>query len=238
MKNLILFLTILTLTTARGATIADWTFENSKPNGIEFAGSWYTNVTAEIGLGTASAWHSSFALYSAFPGNGSSAAFGVTNGWSVGDFYQLAVSTVGDQNISLSYDQSGTSTGPGTFYLEYSTDGNTFTQFGSNYSVTVGNWTYLTVNTNTTFNFDLSSVSAIDGQQMVYFRIVDASATAIDGGPVEGYEDDRVDNVVISAQAVPEPAAMTLAAVGGLFFALSLKRSSAGTHQVTRSEHG
>jgi hypothetical protein len=116
-----------------------------------------TNVTAEIGSGTASTWHSGFEAYSSFPGNGSRAAFGATNSWAVGDLYQFAVSTLGYQNLTITYDQAGNLHGPGTFYLAYSTDGNTFTKIGTDYSVGLGSWTFNTVSTTNSFSFNPNS---------------------------------------------------------------------------------
>jgi hypothetical protein len=176
-------------------------------------------VVAEIGSGTASALHSGAAVYSSGPGNGSSRGFGVTNSWTVGDFFQFAVTTTGYQGISISYDQAGTSRGPSTFYLAYSTDGSTFTKFGSDYQVQLGSWNTTTVNTTTSYTFDLGSVTAINDSPTVYFRVVDDSTLAINGGIVGGYQDDRIDNFLISAQQVPEPPTMALTTLGvcGIF---------------------
>ena len=220
-------LAILPLASAN--TLAKWTFETSRPYGFRSPGTWFTNVVAEIGSGTASAFHSGVGLYSAGPGNGSSSAFGVTNSWTVGDFFQFAVSTTGHQGISLSYDQAGTAHGPGTFFLAYSTDGSSFTQFGSNYQVLLGNWSPFTPSTANTFVFDLSSLTSLNNQPIVYFRIVDASSVAIDGGTVNGYEDDRIDNFVISAQLVPEPGTTVLAVLGGVCSLLLSARKRLGT---------
>jgi hypothetical protein len=215
MKKLIILLGVFTvLQLLRADTIAKWTFETSKPGAFKSAGNWFTNITAEVGVGTASALHGSSTIYSSTPGNGSFASFGATNGWSVGDFYQFVVNTVGFNNISISFDQTGTATGPSIFFLEYSNDGNTFTKFGSDYTLKLGNWNSSTANITNSFNFDLSSISSIINQSTVYFRIVDDSTVAINGGVVSGYQDDRVDNVLISAQPVPEPASMALLVSG------------------------
>ena len=55
--------------------------------------------------------------------------------WSVGDYYQFQVSTLGDPNVALAWDQTSSTTGPRDFLLQYSTNGTTFTPFGSQYSV-------------------------------------------------------------------------------------------------------
>ena len=97
--------------------------------------------------------------------------------------------------------------GPGTFFLEYSIDGNAFTKFGNDYSVKTGNWTPVAGSTTNSYSFDLSAISSLNNQSTVYFRIVDDSALAIDGTTItsNAYSDDRLDNMVISATTIPEP---------------------------------
>ncbi len=227
MKKLIVFITVLTaLQFVKADTLAKWTFDASPPGGNFAPGVWLTNVTAETGSGTASARHSGFTGYAGVleSGNGSAGSFAATNGWAVGDFYQFAVSTAGYQDVQISFDQAGSLTGPKFFSLEYSTDGNSFTQFGSDYAVKLGNWRTSAVSTTNSYNFDLSSVAAINGQSTVYFRLVDDSTTSIVGGTVTGFEDDRVDNFLISAQVVPEPSITALALAGGAWAALVIKR--------------
>ena len=122
---------VLSASAAHATTIATWTFETSQPGVVDGpaapgAGIYITNITAEVGTGTASGLHAGAATYSSPAGNGSSHSFS-GNTWAVGDFYQFAVSTVGAQNIQVSYDQTSSGTGPGQFYLAYSTDGVNFT---------------------------------------------------------------------------------------------------------------
>jgi hypothetical protein len=218
--------TFVVIQIARADTLAKWTFETSKPYGFMMPGSWYTNVAAEIGSGTGSAWHSDFEIYASYPGNGSSAAFGMTNSWNVGDFYQFAASTVGYQNITISFDQTGNYVGPGIFYLAYSTDGNNFTRFGSDYSVKLGAWNYSTVNTNNSYSFNLGAVTAMNNQSLVYFRIIDDSTQSIGGGTAVPGGDNRIDNFLISAQVVPEPTTIQLGLLSGVLgiFRLFRKR--------------
>jgi hypothetical protein len=224
-KFIVWFALLTTLQFTKADTLAEWTFETSHPVGPRSAGVWFTNVTAEIGSGTASGFHSGNASYSPYVGNGSAYSFGASNTWAVGDFFQFAVSTTGYQNIQISYDQVGNSTGPGTFFLAYSTDGSIFTKFGSDYAVSAGKWSS-TISTNAnSFSFNLNSITAINGQSIVYFRVVDDSTIAIGGGTVTGLEDDRIDNFLVSAQPVPEPSVMALAVLGA-FGAFVLKRKS------------
>jgi hypothetical protein len=69
------------------------------------------------------------------------------------------------------------------------------------------------------FGFNLSSILGVNNQAEVYFRVIDDSTTAINGSPYVPGGDDRIDNFMISAQVVPEPATLTLsgmAVVGGV----------------------
>ncbi len=88
----------------------------------------------------------------------------------------------------------------------------------------LGNWNSVSVSTTNSYSFDLSSITAINDQPTVYLRVVDGSTLAIDGGAVSGYQDDRIDNFLVSAQPVPEPATIGLAALGGVCALFNLKR--------------
>ena len=88
---------------AHADTLADWTFESSIPaTSGPFA--------AEIGTGAASGHHASTSTYSSPAGNGSAHSFS-SNTWAAGDYYQFSTSTLGDSAISLSFDQTSSSTG-------------------------------------------------------------------------------------------------------------------------------
>ena len=137
------------------------------------------------------------------------------------------MSTVGFSGITVSYDQIGSATGPGHFDFEYSTDGTTFTSFGSIYNlVSAPSW-----NPNTpsgsgaeSFSFDLSSITALNNISAAYFRVVDQSATtggAINGGNVGTGGTGRIDNFVV---AVPEPSTIALAGIGGVAALLAFRR--------------
>ncbi len=207
MKTLFAFLALLAvLQFAKADTLAQWTFETSRPAGFESGGNWFPNITAEVGLGTASALHSMPTFYSAIPGNGSMYGFGASNTWSRGDFYQFAVSSAGYQNITISYDQTGTAPGPSSFYLEYSIDGNIFTKFGNDYTVNFGGWNTTTRNAADLLSFDLSSIVSINDQSALYFRIVDDTTGTF-------IATDRIDNVLISGQPVPEPSSRAVICV-------------------------
>ncbi|HEY1663595.1 MAG TPA: hypothetical protein VGI03_14350 [Verrucomicrobiae bacterium] len=226
----ILILTALGLSCASAQTVtnlADWTFETSVPAS---AGPF----NPEIGSGSASGSHASgSAVYSNPAGDGSSHSFS-SNFWGVNDYYQFSTTLdLADftySSFTLSYDQNGSSTGPGTFYLAYSTDGTTYIKFGSDYTLTSGiTWNAGTPGQATIESDDLSSIAALDTASTVYFRLVDDSSTAINGSGVGTSGSDRVDNFSISATVVPitpspEPTTLAFALLGGVAGILALQR--------------
>ena len=199
---------------AHADTISQWTFESSAPTS---AGPFL----AEVGNGTAMAFHAGATTYSSPAGNGSSHSFSSTN-WLQEDYYQFSVSTLGFSNLSVSWDQTSSNTGPKDFELEYSTNGTTFTDLAA-YSVLpngTGNpaWNQNTSSAVYGFSQNLSSVSALNNQSSVLFRLVDVGTDAANGGSVASGGTDRVDNFTVagnSAAPVPLPAAVWLLS-GGL----------------------
>ncbi len=226
-------LAVLSLTAAKADVIADWTFQTSaSTNNIIGAGlatgSTQSGVLADIGTGTANAFHATAATAWSIPsGNGSSNSWSANN-WNLGDYFQFSVSTTGFQNIIVSYDQTGSATGPGHFNFEYSTDGSTFTPVGSIYNlVSTPSWNPNTASGAATesFSYDLSLITALNNLPVVYFRIVDQSATtggAINAGNIGTAGTDRVDNFLVAT--VPEPASLALGLVGGFAYLLALYR--------------
>jgi hypothetical protein len=187
-------------------TLADFTFETSQPNGPG-------PFNAEVGLGSASASHAGTAAFSSPAGNGSSHSYSA-NVWAVGDFYQVQVSTLGFQSITLSYDQISSATGPGTFKLQWSTDGTTFNNFGSDYNVLVNAapnaWSTTAANhiTTSTFTDDLSSVTQLNNDATIFLRFVDdstQSASQVNGGTLvlATAGTDRMDNIIVTGTAIP-----------------------------------
>ena len=224
------------LVTVQAQTIADWTFETTQPGVVDGpaspgAGVWITNILAEVGSGTASGFHAGAATYSSPAGNGSVRSFSSAL-WAVGDFYQFETSTLGLNNITLSYDQVSSGTGPGTFQLAYSTDGVSFTSIGTTYTVLDNglapnaSWNATTANPVYTFSDDLSAITAIDNAATVYFRLIDSGTEDAAGTANVGTGGtDRVDNFTV-AQAVPEPASIALAGLGVLALLIIRRRRS------------
>ncbi len=191
---------------AFGDTIAKWTFETSQPGVVTLpaqpgAGVWLTNIVAETPTGIAAGYHAGATTYSSSTGNGSSHSFSSTT-WAVGDCYQFAVRTVGFQNMLVSFDITRSATGPGTFALQYSTDGSTFTQFGSTFNVLTNgtgapSWNATTASSAYTVSIDLSSITALNNAPIVYFRLADAVAPSSSAGTL------RVDNFLVSGSTIP-----------------------------------
>ncbi|HEY1717869.1 MAG TPA: PEP-CTERM sorting domain-containing protein, partial [Verrucomicrobiae bacterium] len=114
-----------------------------------------------------------------------------------------------------------------TFQLAYSTDGTTFNNVGSTYVIPSGvTWTSGTANPldNTSFSYDLSSITALNNVSAVYFRIVDSATTSINGSTASTSGTDRVDNFTVTS--VPEPSILALAAMGGTAFLTMFRRKS------------
>lgn len=204
----------LILRPACADTVANWTFEsltlgsahtNTPPDG------WLNNIAPETDNGNngmASSFHATTnTAFSISAGNNSSQSLSA-NRWSVNDYYQFTVSTIGFKDIILSYDQIGTSTGPGSFQLTYSTNGTDFATFGSAYNISSDNWT--------SFTPDLSPIGDLNNQSSVIFRVMDVSGVAINGGPVAWNGASRIDNFFVTATLVPEPAITVLSIVGGV----------------------
>jgi hypothetical protein len=209
---------LLVAAPAFAQTIATWSFESSLP-------STSGPIAPEVGSGSASIFHASASTYSSPAGNGSSHSYS-SNGWSVNDYYQFQASSLGDAGLSLTWDQTSSSTGPKDFGLSYSTDGVNFTNV-ENYTVLVNGspnpaWNGTTTSSLYTNTVNLSSVAALDNQATVYFRLTDLDTVAENGGAVQAAGTDRVDNVSITA--VPEPATYALI-LGAASFAFGLGRN-------------
>jgi len=228
-KSIVLvFCAFLSVQASNASTLADWTFESSSV--VPYApgvNTPTTNFYAELGsdAGTAAAFglHAGSATYSSVLGNGSLESLSST-AWAKGDYYQFSVALDLIDNtysgIKVSFDQNGSTTGPKTFYLAYSRDGLTFTEFGSDYVIPSGvSWNGSTPNHSTQFSDDLSSITALNVASVLYFRIVDDSPTA--GGAINGNNvgtggTDRVDNFTVNATVTPtpEPSPFALVAFG------------------------
>jgi hypothetical protein len=212
---------------AMAGTIANWTFETSQPAGAATANTSFGTIAPEVGVGVASGLHATATTYSTPAGNGSAHSFS-SNMWSVGDYYQFQVSTVGQTQIGLLFDQTSSSTGPRDFKVQYSTNGTTFTDTGFTTQAPINGapnvaWNATTASSVFTRFVDLSTISAVENIPALYLRIADTSTTSAGGGTVATAGTDRVDNVQVLTQ-VPEPCSLLLVLCGMAGFGLARRR--------------
>ncbi len=208
----------LAIQSANADTIASWTFESSVPAAAgPFA--------PEVGAGSALGSHlNASTVYSNPVGNGSAESFS-SNFWSVGDYYQFTVSTLGYQDITISWDHTGSNTGPRDFELQYSTGG-PFSTLGS-YVVTNDNWSSVTYNSLSTRNANFTGFSGFDNASSVTFRLVNSSTGSVNGGTVATGGTSRVDNFTVSGiAAIPEPSMLAVSALVGLGLLAGARRRS------------
>jgi len=207
------------VSSADGAMIAGWSITTAFPTGTGNVptGNTYSVGAADQGDQTAGSSLSSYhllaaATYTSPAGNGSTYAFS-SNNWSAGDYYEARVSTSNYANISVSWDQARSSTGPSSFELIFSIDGGqswinaaTYTVLQSGGGGAPGTWS------STAYNALYSSSQALAGAENASLLIVRfrSLVTATSSGS------NRIDNVVISGDLVPAPGAVALLAVAGL----------------------
>lgn len=209
-----LALAMLHAPSANAEVITQWTFE--APNTpADATGAVYPNsIAPAIGTGNAGGTHASaLTAWSTPSGNGSTDSFSSTN-WGVGDYYQFATSTTGFSSIAVSFDHASSNTGPRDFQFQYSTDGSAFTTFASYFVLANASpnpfWNPTTGSALYGLSFDLSSVTALNNQANVFFRLSNSSTVSANGGVVATAGTSRVDNFTVTA--VPEPSSLMLMA--------------------------
>ncbi|MBI4675106.1 MAG: hypothetical protein HY741_25985 [Chloroflexi bacterium] len=112
------------------------------------------------------------------------------------DYYQFVVNTTGFSQLSISFDNQASATGPARVGILYSTDGSTFT--ATTTSLT-GNGVF------TSSTFDLTAISAIDNQSSVTIRIYAYAGDATDrtGRSTFSYSGTfRIDNLTVTAKTM------------------------------------
>jgi hypothetical protein len=148
--------------------IAKWTFEGVALDGAEATipsltvGS--SNV-ADLGSQTTDSafdgLHAGAATWSTPAGNGSAKSLS-SNVWAPGDYVQFKASASNFYNLSVMYEQTGSSTGPKEFKLQYSTDGTTFNDYGSIYNVVQGSYSSSSFSAAYRISHDLSNVPVLN----------------------------------------------------------------------------
>jgi uncharacterized protein (TIGR03382 family) len=105
----------------------------------------------------------------------------------------------GYQDLAVSYAVRGTSSGFTTHIWAWSTDGVSFTDFGSVSGTNVSTYFVATLNT----------LTALDNASTAFLRLTFTGATTSSGN-------NRLDNIQFNASAIPAPGAIALLGVAGL----------------------
>ena len=181
-------------------------------------GSNYTYGAADLGALTSgsslSGYHAAAATtWSSPAGNGSTYSLS-SNNWATGDYYQVSMATTGYSDISVSWDQTRSGTGPSSFSLTMSTDGGTnFTTLLDSYTVVQAGFAGTgTTSWNSVTNqsgFTTTTIVGISAanQSNVLFRFSSLATTAAAGT-------NRVDNISVTGAVVPVPTPGAVALVG------------------------
>ena len=217
---LILAATSALIAPASAATvqIAGWSMSTAVAAAT--TGANYTYGAADLGVLTSgsslSGNHTTVATtWSSPAGNGSTYSFS-SNNWRSGDYYQVSIATIGFSDISVSWDQTRSSTGPSSFSLTMSTDGGAnFTTLLASYSVVQAGlagsgtttWSSVTNQTGFTNTVDLGISAANQGNILLRFNSLATTAAA---------GTNRIDNISVTSAVVPEPSAALLGALSAL----------------------
>ena len=195
--------------------VSRWSFES-----LSFSGTGQspivTNELADLGDQTENTsvggFHNSTSTSWTNPvGNASAKSISSTN-WAPNDYFNFRVNSQYVTIIKLTFDQTSSSTGPKDFKLQWSTDGVNFTDI-SNYTVpydtttnTPYSWSSTMYDSRSTLSFDLSSITEINDQANLYFRLVNTSTSALAGGTVQSAGTSRMDNfTMFGTMDIPLP---------------------------------
>ncbi len=207
---------------ASADVIAGWSMSTAVAAAT--TGSNYTYGAADLGALTSgtslSGFHTASATtttWSSPAGNGSTYSLS-SNNWTTGDYYQVSMATTGYSDISVSWDQTRSGSGPSSFSLSVSTDGGAnFTTLLASYTVVQAGlagsgtaaWTALTNQTGFTTTTIIGISAANQGNILLRFSSLSTTAAAGTG---------RVDNISVTGAlvAVPAPGAVALIGLAGL----------------------
>ena len=209
---------IATASAASADVIAGWSMSTAVAAAT--TGTNYTYGAADLGAlasGTSlSGFHAVAATtWSSPAGNGSTYSLS-SNNWTTGDYYQVSMATTGYSDISVSWDQTRSSTGPSAFSLSMSTDGGaSFTTLLASYTVVQAGltgsgtttWNATTNQTGFTTTTIIGISAANKGNILLRFNSLSTTASAGTG---------RVDNISVTGAVVPTPGAIALIGLAGL----------------------
>jgi MYXO-CTERM domain-containing protein len=156
------------------------------------------NADTSIGMSTTTTGAAALALVGGAASGGSYSA----NGKSM--VFKFSMS--GYAGLSISYATQRTTTGFTSQVLEYSTNGANWTSIGSNTAIQSS---FSASSNPPGVATDFSGITGLDGAAVAYVRITFSGATGASGN-------NRFDNVIFSANAVPAPGALALLGVAGL----------------------
>jgi hypothetical protein len=201
--------------------LSSWTFEapNTPPDVTDNGTG--PNAVSDGGVfaGIVTGLHASAATDWTTPsGNGSVDSLSV-NTWTVGDYFQVSTSSLGYQNLTLTFDVNGSNTGPKEFKVAASTDGTTFTDIGFTYTVANDAWSAGTNKPESTRFTGLPA--SLNNQASIFLRLINTSTVPISSSnPVATGGTSRIDNVIVQGDLVPEPSTFALVAlsVGAMMF--------------------
>ena len=203
---------LLFTSTVAADVVAYWNF-NSFDSGVD------TTIAADRGSGTISlsGWGGDVANFggsttNSLNGDPAGASLSLQGGADTagnGTLIELSFSMSGMQGLDVSYWTRKTGTGFDANRWSYSTDGSNFTEFGPVINPTSG---------------DLSpplSLAALDDIDTAFLRYTLSGATGSSGN-------NRIDNLVLNATAIPEPSSLALLGLAGVgVVALRRRRGSA-----------
>ncbi len=196
--------------------VAGWSFTNAIPGGT--TGSEYVYGVADQGANATGSSMRGFHLmaataWSSPAGNGSQYSFS-SNNWQQGDYFEARLSTLGFSGVSISFDQTRSSTGPSAFILFMSVDG------GSNWSTLLSytvlqnglapNASWSGTGTRQAAYTISAAAAAADNKADVIFRMTCDVTPGSTGGT------NRIDNVFIEGTVIPAPGALALLGLAGL----------------------
>ncbi len=200
---------VLSALPASAVVLAEWTFEVSAPT----TGGPHV---AEGGIYATTSFASSNSggTFSNPVGNGSGESFS-SNGWTTGEYYQFTTSSVDyTEGITVSFAQAASSSGPGNFIFQYSTDGITYSDFGTAYAGPTADFSGTTFRPENVLTFNLSAIAELNNNATIGFRVTVADTTSETGGTISDTGTFRVDDFTVNA--IPEPSAALLGAIGAL----------------------
>ncbi|MSR41701.1 MAG: hypothetical protein EXS10_07340 [Phycisphaerales bacterium] len=211
---------VMTSAIAAGASaslVVGWTIPTAVPAAT--TGVSYNYGAADLGSAASgsmlSGSHAAAATtWSSPAGNGSQFSLS-SNNWAIGDFYQISFSTIGAEAVDVTWDQTRSSTGPGSFSVLMSING------GANWTTVLASYTVIqaglagnnTTSWNTVTNQPLFFTTSValgetaSNQASVLVRFSSLVTTSAAGT-------NRVDNIMVNA--VPAPGAIALLGLAGL----------------------